>query len=91
MAADAEQALTKIPALAPSLVLVDISLPGMSGLELVAALRARELDSRLVVVTGHDEARYATAAFQAGADGFVRKGDTVAILQVLRQTLRAPE
>lgn len=85
--ADGESALEQIPEVTPELVLVDISLPGMSGLELVAALRAAHPDLLMVVVTGHDESRYAAASFRAGADGFVRKGDTETILRVLRQTL----
>lgn len=84
---DRIRAEEQIPELAPALVVVDISLPGMSGLELVATLRAKHPDLHLVVVTGHDESRYAAASFRAGADGFVRKGDTEAILRLLRQTL----
>lgn len=90
VAADGESALQQIPELAPELVVVDISLPGMSGLELVTALRTAHPDLHLVVVTGHDESRYAAASYRAGADGFVRKGDTESILRALRQTL-APD
>jgi len=89
-ATDGENALRQIRELAPELALVDVSLPGISGLDLVAALRTEHPELRLVVVTGHDDPLYADAAFDAGADGFVRKGDTAGILRVLRQALALP-
>src|ERR1039458_6503299 len=50
-AADAEQALQAIPRLKPDLVLVDISLPGKSGLELTKELRARDRNVKLQIGT----------------------------------------
>lgn len=76
----AEEALAALPGAAPDLVVIDISLPGMSGLELVAMLRRERPELRLLVVTGHDESRYAEASARAGADGFVKKGNTELIL-----------
>lgn len=81
--ASAEEALEQIDAAAPDLVVIDISLPGMSGLELVERLRASHPELRLLVVTGHDESRYAQASARAGADGFVKKGSADRILEAI--------
>jgi DNA-binding NarL/FixJ family response regulator len=54
-------------------VLVDITLPGKSGLELVKELRAVDRKIKLLVVSMHDAALYADRAVQAGASGYLRK------------------
>ena len=72
-AASAEEALETLPRIAPDLVLVDLSLPNMSGIELIEQLRARSLSLRTLIVTGHDGEFYQHQALQAGADGFVKK------------------
>lgn len=85
--ATAEQALQEVPTLAPDIVLVDISLPGMNGLNLVRRLRSTVPGIRLLVVSGHDARQYTQPAREAGADGFVRKGDADLILDGLRSVL----
>jgi DNA-binding NarL/FixJ family response regulator len=72
-AGDAEQALREIPACAPALVLVDLSLPGKSGLELLRELRALDPNLKLLVVSMHDEALYADRVLKAGGDGYIMK------------------
>jgi len=52
--ASAEQALRKIPLFAPDIVLADISLPGMDGLEMTRRLKPQWPDLCILVVTGHD-------------------------------------
>ena len=84
MAASAEQALEELEPEQCDVAIVDISLPGMSGLELVARLRGDSPEMRLLVVTGHVEQRYAVAATEAGADGFVDKGDFDGLLDAIR-------
>ena len=75
-AGDAEQALRSIPGLKPDLVLVDISLPGKSGLELIKELRARSGGVKLLVLSMHDEALYAERVLRAGARCYVMKKET---------------
>jgi DNA-binding NarL/FixJ family response regulator len=72
-AGSAEQALRDIPASGPALVLVDLSLPGKSGLELVRELRALDPKLKLLVVSMHDEALYADRVLRAGGDGYIMK------------------
>ena len=71
--ADAEDALSALDELNPDLAIVDISLPGMSGLELIKHMQALKPDMRTLVVSRHDEALYAERAIRAGARGYVMK------------------
>lgn len=71
--ADAEEALSALEELKPDLAIVDISLPGMSGLELIKHMHALRPDLRTLVVSRHDEALYAERAIRAGARGYVMK------------------
>ena len=57
--ANAEDALGVLEELAPDLAIVDISLPGMGGLELVKHMQALRPEMRTLVVSRHDEALYA--------------------------------
>lgn len=72
-AADAEEALGLLDRLNPDVAIVDISLPGMSGLELIKHIQALRPDIRTLVVSRHDEALYAERAIRAGARGYVMK------------------
>jgi DNA-binding NarL/FixJ family response regulator len=66
-------ALSMIRSLAPSLAIVDLDLPGMSGLELISRLKAANPASRLLVLSAQQEAIFASRAMQAGANGFMSK------------------
>ncbi len=72
-AGDAEQALRDIPGAKPDLVLVDITLPGKSGLDLIKELRAADSAVKILVVSMHDEALYADRVLRAGGDGYIMK------------------
>ena len=72
-AANAEEALAVFDGLNPDMAVIDISLPGMSGLELIKHLMAIREDLLVVVVSRHDEALYAERAIRAGARGYVMK------------------
>jgi len=66
-------ALQKILALKPDVAIVDLSLKGSSGLELIKHLRAQSLKLKLLVFTMRDEGIYAERALRAGADGYITK------------------
>ena len=87
VATAAAEALAAIPGAAPDLVLTDLSLPGMSGLELVERLLKQNALQRVAVLSGHPEPRYAEEARAAGARGYVLKGDADAMLQGIRRAL----
>jgi DNA-binding NarL/FixJ family response regulator len=87
-AADVPQALKEIPRLKPQLVLVDIGLPGQSGLELIRKLRATDVETKLLVISMHDEALYADRVLRAGGDGYIMKQeDPEEILHAIRDVL----
>jgi DNA-binding NarL/FixJ family response regulator len=84
----AEETLGTIEDLAPDLAVVDISLPGMSGMELIKHLQSRMPEVQILVVSRHDETLYAERCIRAGARGYVMKqeaGDDIvhAIQRVL--------
>jgi DNA-binding NarL/FixJ family response regulator len=87
-AEDAEQALEAIARLKPDLVLVDISLPGKSGLELIKDLRARNGGVKLLVLSMHDEALYVDRVLRAGGDGYIMKEeDPEEVVHAIRDVL----
>jgi DNA-binding NarL/FixJ family response regulator len=55
------------------LVIADLSLPGMSGLDLIHRIKEGFPDVAVLVLTMHSEEQYALRAFQAGASGYVTK------------------
>jgi DNA-binding NarL/FixJ family response regulator len=87
-ASDAVQALQQIARLKPDLALVDISLPGKSGLELIKELRAVNRSIKLLVVSMHDEALYADRVLRAGGDGYIMKQEDLdEIIHAIRDVL----
>ena len=87
-AENASQALELIPHTAPDLVLVDISLPGMNGIELLNQLKALHPDLPTLVISGHEEALYAQLALQAGAKGYlVKAGLAEVMISAIRHIL----
>ncbi|MCX6928797.1 MAG: response regulator transcription factor [Verrucomicrobia bacterium] len=88
-AEDAEHALEAIPGLKPDLVLVDITLPGKGGLELIKELRDLNSSVKLLVLSMHDEALYADRVLRAGGDGYIMKEeDPEEVVHAIRDVLR---
>lgn len=80
------EALERTAELAPDLVLVDLSMPDMNGLEVTRQLKRLPNAPRVVMLTVHDLPQYRAAAKEAGADGFVSKAG---FGTQLRPTIRA--
>jgi DNA-binding NarL/FixJ family response regulator len=70
---DAETALAQIPCVKPDVVLMDIGLPGMSGIECARALKNLLPGTPIVMLTVYDEGDYLFASLQAGASGYLLK------------------
>ncbi len=70
---DAETALTKLPHEKPSVVLFDINLPGMNGIECVRKLKPRLPDTQFVMITVYEDANHVFNALSAGASGYLLK------------------
>ena len=82
------QALTEIAVLNPDLVIVDISLAGTSGIELIKDLVSRDPILKVLVLSMHDESLYAERALRAGARGYVMKQEaTEHVMAAIRLVL----
>jgi DNA-binding NarL/FixJ family response regulator len=87
-AQNAEQALEAIAKTKPDLVLVDISLPGKSGLELIKDIRALHEHLPVLVISMHDESLYVERVLRAGARGYVPKhSGAVKIVEAIHAVL----
>src|SRR3990170_2181118 len=69
-----EKALEEICEVSPDVLLVDIGLPGMSGVELIDRVTLEMPDVEVMVFTGHAEREIIFAAIKAGASGYILKG-----------------
>ncbi len=70
---DAETALARLPQENPSVVLFDINLPGMNGIECVRRLKPRLPNTQFVMVTVYEDANHIFDALSAGASGYMLK------------------
>ena len=83
----AEAALAQFPVPPPDLVLIDMSLPGMSGIELVRQLCKLQPGMPCVMLSGHGEKHYVEQAFESGASGYILKGEPDELPLAIQQIL----
>ena len=74
-AVDGQDAIDKARDLHPDVVLLDVAMPGMTGLEAAPIIRRDVPDSQVVIVTQHDSAELSRRATAVGAQGFVVKSE----------------
>jgi len=87
-AEEATAALAAIPATRPDLVVVDLSMPRSSGLELIKDIRVQYPAVRLLVLSMHDDAGVAERALRAGANGYaVKRESGPQIIEAIRTVL----
>ncbi len=87
-ASTAADAMALIRELEPHLAIVDIGLPGASGIELTKTIRAEFQKLPVLILSMHQEAFYATRALRAGAMGYIVKQDAIDnIADALREAL----
>lgn len=83
-----QQAIEIIKATEPDIAIVDISLRGSSGLELVKDIKAQGLEVPVLVLSMHEEALYAERVLRAGARGYITKNEATSTLtKAIRQVL----
>lgn len=72
-AANGKQALSLIESLHPQVVLLDVSMPGISGLEVLESLRGRAPAPAVIMISGHADQDIALKALELGAYDFIQK------------------
>jgi two-component system, NarL family, invasion response regulator UvrY len=72
-AADAREALHRFREQRPTLVILDLNLPGLGGIEVIARLKIADPEPHILVLSMHDDYIHVTRALQAGAAGYVSK------------------
>jgi DNA-binding NarL/FixJ family response regulator len=87
-AEDAQAAMQSVTALRPDIMVVDISLNGPDGLDLLKDVRMRHPGLPVLILSMHDESIYAERALRAGAQGYIMKQEaTEKVLVALRRIL----
>jgi len=87
-AEDAQEGIRLIRETSPDLAIVDITLKGSSGLELVKSIKALSMATPVLVLSMHDESLYAERALQAGANGYITKNQaTEEVFSAIRRVL----
>ena len=72
-ASDGASALLLVEQLQPDILLLDLAMPGMDGLECLRELQRRNLPTRVIVLSMFEDENYVLAAMSAGAQGYVQK------------------
>jgi two-component system response regulator NreC len=72
-AADGNECVRLAQAIQPNVILLDINMPGLNGLEAISSLRQVAPQSRILVLTMHDDITYLRQVLQAGGSGYVLK------------------
>ncbi len=82
---DAQTGIEEIAELQPNVVLLDLSMPGMDGLEALPLIRRAAPGTAVVVFSGFTEARMASLVLERGADLYIEKGEP---LERVREAVR---
>lgn len=84
-----QEAMAEVARLKPDLMIVDVSLDGNNGIELMKNLTSRWETLPIIAYSMHDEAIYAERALRAGAKGYVMKGsDASSLIKAVREVLK---
>ena len=88
---DGHEALRQIEAYQPDLIIMDVKLPGGSGIETTRQLVKRHAHVRVIIYTYHDDETYLEQALQAGAKGYLLKSDPNPLLLTALRAVQAGE
>ena len=72
-ASEGNEALLKIKEVGYDLVILDISMPGLSGLDILQSIKSRKINTRVLMLSFHPQEQYAIRAFKLGASGYLSK------------------
>ncbi len=87
VATDGTQAIHAVDVHRPDVVLMDVTMPGMNGIEVTRRIKEADPDARIVILSGRDDEHLLARAVQAGATGLLRK--TEAVVNVATTVRRA--
>lgn len=90
-AADGEEAVTKTRELQPDIVILDLDMPKLSGLEALKEIKAASPKSEILIFSGLDSENDIATAFQAGARGYLLKSDGPEQIIAALEAMRAHE
>ncbi len=79
-ASNAPEAIKKATLLRPNIVVMDVQMPGMNGIEATAALKEKLPDTHIIILTVNEEEAFLLKAIQAGASGYVLKDASSTLL-----------
>ncbi len=82
-----EEALEKLPSLQVDLVLIDVSLPTINGIQLVSMIHQQFPDMLCLMLSGHLTPFYVKRSLEAGARGYVLKDDIPGVLEGVERVL----
>ena len=78
--ADARKALEELPEVRPDVILLDISMPGLSGLDAIGLIRKATPRAKILMLTHHEGQTFVERALKAGAEGYLSKDSEAAEL-----------
>lgn len=85
-AADGESALEMVPEINPDVVLLDVNLPDMTGIEVAARMRKNHPETRILALTIHDDVSYISEMIRAGVDGYMLKdAEPARLIQAIKR------
>ena len=88
-AGTAAEALGKVRALQPDIIILDLNMPGMDGLTAIPLLQQESPQSRILILTMHDDVNYLQGALRTGASGYIlKKAVDTELLMAIQTVMR---
>ena len=88
-ASDGDEAITKTIELAPDVLLLDITMPALGGIDAIRAIKARKLPVAILILTMHEDEGYLREAIKAGARGYIpKKAAETELISAIKATYR---
>ncbi|MDT8397100.1 MAG: response regulator transcription factor [Pseudomonadales bacterium] len=89
--ASGEEANSQVMTVKPDVIIMDLSMPGMGGLEAIRRIRAKQADARILVFSMHDNIAFVQHALDAGAMGYITKDSAADVLVTAVRAIAAGE